>query len=367
MASETVCIQVRCFIPTMGLYKGMLMKKKMRDNISSPIQLPESMKKVEPSVGSEDNKAMMIICQAGIDPSKHNSYIGRLPSINGDARPPPEKSFQPKEMSTMIYRLLTALNVPKEVLNEYKKNCKARVDEIGHTFVRGVADPTDSLLPGYCFLTGVKNKNTLGDELFVTRSPCIKKTDGKMLKVVTKKPEAMSDEDFEFLQSLSFGTIIFAFPNDGMKAIPELIANGDLDGDRYFVCWNKEILEHIQAEPFVEEVSCEISKKEVKEEATIKTDCDKKLSVNRDWFQLAQERMADMSIIDLDELIGKLYNASEKAANNDKLGMESKDAQSFADAYYQALDSAKHGNKIVLPVHLHKTLPEYLQKYICVS
>jgi len=32
-----------------------------------------------------------------------------------------------------------------------------------------------------------------------------------------------------------------------MQSIPEMIANGDLDGDRYFICWDTQILEHVRA------------------------------------------------------------------------------------------------------------------------
>lgn len=60
------------------------------------------------------------------------------------------------------------------------------------------------------------------------------------------------------------------------------------------------------------------------------------------------------------------YRASEKADDDDKLrGISNPDAESFADAYYQALDNAKHGNKIVLPILLHETLPKRFRKYLC--
>ncbi len=310
-ARDAICIQVRNFIPVMGIFKGMLMKKIMHSN-SPKIELPESMMKVGASVrvGNEENKAMMVVCQ-GIDPSPHNGYIGRLPSVNKNASPPPTKSFKAQGLGKMIYRLLVGLNVPTTVLDTYNRDCKARVKEIGHSFVRGVADPTNSLPAGHIFLTGVKNEDTLGQEIFITRSPCIKRSDAKMLKVVTSKPVLMSDEQYEFLQSMPFGVVIFAFPSsDGMKSIPESIADGDLDGDRYFVCWKREILEHVQAEPFVEEASSKSSNKEVEEEPTlkaIKTEGEEeKIFDDKDWFQAAQERMTDTSVVEIEELIGKL-------------------------------------------------------------
>jgi len=50
-----------------------------------------------------------------------------------------------------------------------------------------------------------------------------------MIKVVTKKPASMRDEDYSWLNLLPFGAVIFGFTESGYKPIPELIANGDFD------------------------------------------------------------------------------------------------------------------------------------------
>lgn len=120
---------------------------------------------------------------------------------------------------------------------------------MSHAFLRGVCDPTSKLPHGNVFVTGVINEETLGDEIFVTRSPCIKWSDGKMLQIVTRKPNNMTNEEFSCLRALPFGAIIFACPHAGFKPIPEMIAGGDLDGDRYFVCWEKEIISVLERIP----------------------------------------------------------------------------------------------------------------------
>jgi hypothetical protein len=369
VGKETICVQIRAFIPKLGIFKGMLMKKKIRDG-SPPIQFPDSMKKVGPALATSDEKAMLIICQAGIDPSKYNYDIGRLPSIDDNAKPPPKKSFDAKELSPMIKRLLYAVKVPKQIVDEYSQNSRKRKNP-SHTYVRGVCDPTGTLPPGHVFLTGVKNKSTLDDMIFVTRSPCIKWTDGRMMKVVTERPTTMPNEDFEYLQSMPFGVIIFAFPRNGMKPMPEMIAGGDLDGDRYFVCWERNILKYVQAEPMIE-TPCE-AKKEVKDFrnefkiSTVVGDTVNSLEAEKDWFQLAKERMANTTLHDIGQLIGSLCNASNKAADADQERfMKNPDAEAFADAYYQALENGKHGTKIVLPKHLHDKLPKHLQQYLSV-
>ena len=297
--------------------------------------------------------------------------MGRLPSIDPAAKPPPKKSFQPKSLGKMITRLLHGLKVPKEVVKTYEETVKRNKLFLKHAYVRGVADPTSKLPPGQVFLTGVKNYNTLGEKIFVTRSPCIKSTDGKMIPVITQKPDGMSEEEFDWLQSLAFGAIIFAFPREGCKPLPELIANGDLDGDRYFVCWEEEIISNIQAETLedvlIDSVQDQTGNTIPANSNEISQD-DKNLEESsEDWFRSAQDYMIANLTNDVDMLISKLYNLSEKFADEDKeRSIRNPDAEACADAYYEALDHGKHGTKINLPRHLHEKIPERLRPLLSV-
>ena len=369
-AKNTICIQIRAFIPSMGIFKGMLMRKRIEDGFP-PIQLPDSMKKVGPGKSDNDDRAMLIICQAGKDPSQYNRYVGRLPSIDPSEKPPPKKSFKPKSLGKMIRHLLQGLKVPNEAVQTYENKVKKNKLLLSHAYVRGVSDPTSKLPPGQVFLTGVKNHKTLGEKIFVTRSPCIKCTDGKMITLITHKPENMSEEEFNFLQSLPFGAIIFAFPREGCKPLPELIASGDLDGDRYFVCWEEEIISKIQAEP-IEDVLIDSIQDQVGNTDSIKipeeskeiSQGDENLEEEsaKDWFRLAQDHMITSSVHDVGELISKLYKLSQDFAEKDKERfIRNPDAEACADAYYEALEHGKHGTKIVLPVHIHEKIPKRLR------
>ena len=46
----------------------------------------------------------------------------------------------------------------------------------------------------------------------------------------------MTKEAYEWQNVMPFGNVIFGFPNPGCEPAPVLIANGDLDGNRYFCC-----------------------------------------------------------------------------------------------------------------------------------
>ena len=70
-----------------------------------------------------------------------------------------------------------------------------------------------------------------------------------MLPVMKSKSEAMTAEDWKWLNALPFGLVIFASPKPGTKYLPEMIGTGDWDGDLYVVCWNKDFLVSVKTRP----------------------------------------------------------------------------------------------------------------------
>ena len=234
LARKAICIQCRLFIPRKGVYKGMLMKKKIESG--AKILLPESMKKIPASTESDvSDKGCLLVNLAGVDPSSNNENMGRLPYIDPNAKKEVQKSFHPKKLGEMYLRLFRSLHVPDDIIKNYAKMSSGKVGETGvptirHASLRGVADPTGNIPANSVFITGISNADHFPSTIFITRSPCIKSSDGLTIKVVTEKPASMRDEDYIWLNSLPFGSIIFGFPESGYKPIPELIANGDLDG-----------------------------------------------------------------------------------------------------------------------------------------
>jgi hypothetical protein len=169
---------------------------------------------------------------------------------------------------------------------------------------------------------------------------------------VTSKPDHMSDVDWDWLNELSFGCIIFSNPRKGMMSMPERIAGGDLDGDLYLVCWDENILSYMNAEPLVDQPAAEEDGRPKEAPANSRDD----------WLQNAQELMVDASQVnDVGKLTGTLYKLAEKSADNSRLFLKDPDACAFADAYKQALEFTKHGRPIYLPKHLHDKLPKALR------
>jgi hypothetical protein len=352
-ASRVVAIQVRLFIPSMGVYKGMLVKKRATE--AAPIELPWSMQKV---LKSTHPKALqggaIVICKTGVHPSpgSANEYIGRKldPTLRGE---PPEKSFKSKikkPLSNMVFRLWQTMGVTKQMCEEYKKE-SLTTDRRNHAWLVGVPDPTNSLPPDTVFVPGMKTSQFA--DIFVTRSPCYAYDHGRKFANITVKPDSLSSEDWNWLNNdLNFGVIIFSNPRPGMKSIPERIANGDLDGDLYLVCWDEDILESMAASPLVDEISYD----------------DGKLSTmpsSPSWFNDAQDIMVDAGLSnEIGYLTGKLYKLAEKLADGSESILKDPDANAYYEAYNQALEYKKHGRRITLPSHLIENIPAKLQHLV---
>lgn len=105
-----------------------------------------------------------------------------------------------------------------------------------------MADPTSSLPANSVFITGMQGKITRSD-VFVTRHPCPLKTDGILFTHVNVKPNNMSKEKWEYLNSLPFGALIFGPSDDEMLSLPQQTAEGDLDGDLYHAFWDENIID----------------------------------------------------------------------------------------------------------------------------
>jgi hypothetical protein len=362
---KCVCIQVRIYSPKFGIFKGVLMRKRIITG--AKVELPGSMKKVGPSKSAKKLEPLILINNAGLDPSTAARSIARLKcvDVNGDGGPK-GKTNVPKRLTDMVERLWIGLGVPKDTVTKYAKDSR-EWKYLNHAYVRGVADPTGKLPPGQIYITGFKNKETLSrldrQQVFMTRLPAMKCNIAHMMKVITKKPYGMSDSDYTWLESLPFGAVIFGFPNKGMLPIPETI-EGDLDGDRFFLCWDEVILTSLRnMRRYVEVADPQARVKTTTTTTTAHTSLTRK---NENWLSEAQEVMESISGKEVKCLIGKLYNKSKKYATADEeRGIRNPEAEAFADAYKDALDNGKHGNKIVLPRHLHKEItPTRFREYL---
>ena len=373
---NNLAIQVRVFGPRLGVYKGMLCRK---PGISG-VQLTASMRKVGPSIICSDDWVSLVVVRTS--PSSVSSDLGKV--FSGSQ---PSKSFKQKPLSPMIMKVWEALGVPRRVVFKYEKNRGVNLHNGG--FV-GLADPTDCIPPGHIFITGA-HRNCAGMKfparVFVTRSPCVRPEDGRILPIVRGKPWDMSDEHWEWLLSLPFGGVIFSTRGNG-PPLPMVCAAGDLDGDLYFICWDAEILSYIRPRPqpkltgaasatgtivssnhnydgdssTTEKLSViDICRKlqggnqgKLVKEGVIRVEPRHKYVDNKspNWFSELQQYLIANSHVSDQALVGKMYQQMSKIHKESPLGMDDPDAVAFANAYLAAIDRGKHSIDVMLPDHL---------------
>ena len=107
----------------------------------------------------------------------------------------------------------------------------------------GVADPYGVLNDGQVYIHITTNDNQsiiLEQEIIITKEPCFHRGD-------LRKVQAVDIPKLYHLRD------VVVFPTRS-RPIPNTIAGSDLDGDEYFVCWDKNIVDHsIQYEPAIED------------------------------------------------------------------------------------------------------------------
>ncbi len=351
-AKTALGVQVRIFVPTMGIFKGVLMRKR---NMQKSIELNDSLLKVGPSRDPNASDNGWIVVTKSF-PSGGNYTFSRVFKIEKhQTHKPLPKSFirevqkeRSFKMSPMYSQVMESLGVSDATIESYRSDYHKHPEKIQHTHLVGMADPTGGLPSNTVFVTGMKGVEM--DKLFVTRSPCMERKDGRVLRVVTKKPDSMTSDEWEWLQNLSFGALIFANPKPGDRPLPELIADGDLDGDLYFVCWNKTILTNLNSIPITDD------------ELVAPLDAHtKSKDYDPEWFDKTQRFIAEapMYHAGIDALVGILHNKWKKIGD-----INDENAICFARASKYALDLKTHGGLVFLPKHLWDQVPMQLHQYL---
>lgn len=383
-AKRVIAIQVRVLAPGLGFFKGMLMRKRHAaeemDGGGPVVWLTPSMTKVGPPVcretrrhSSSGQQAVMLV--NGKFPSLNAQMVGRVINpchpLQVQGRPSARVTPEPlvkRGKSDMIPRLWKANGVPSEVITEYKKQCLTWARN-HHCYVVGCSDPTHAIPHDCVFVTGCQRGAPAGGGFitktcFVTRSPCIDPEDGRVLEQLTCRPVRMSPEDWDWLLSLPFGAILFPDAPAGMKPMPTLIANGDLDGDLYFVCWDRKVLASLQDAGVVKAISYE--QDAGAEPGEVARGAAAPPPENDEWLEGTWKLMMDCArTSEIRSLYPKLYNLSCQTADQHEEGlfMHHPDARAYASAFSASLDFQKHGKPIPLPEHLLQQLPRSLHDY----
>ena len=357
---DAVAVQVRVFAPRLGVFKGMLMR---RHGVRR-IQLTPSMRKVGPSplaaddgggAGRDDGWATLIVKQC--HPTMANAALSRRLAALGEPPPPPHKP-----LSDHVLSLLEACGAPPHALDEYKKAKRAE-----HAMVVGVADPTRRLPAGSVFVTGLPaERHGHAAQIFVSRCPCVKVSDGRMPPLITAhtRPAGIPDAEWAWLLSLPFGAVVFS--TLGECPLPAMCASGDLDGDYYFVSWSPLLLPHLRQRPMPPSADAPSALPAAAAAGSSSPSPSPSPSpsaaaaasvLGEGWLAAAQAHMTSPEVMREGKDVGPCFKAWERLANDPAFGWEHPDTVSLGECYLALLDLGKHGGAYPvdeLPLHLRK-------------
>eukprot|EP01129_Flabellula_baltica_P005947 TRINITY_DN2186_c0_g1_i3.p1 TRINITY_DN2186_c0_g1~~TRINITY_DN2186_c0_g1_i3.p1 ORF type:complete len:551 (-),score=75.65 TRINITY_DN2186_c0_g1_i3:34-1686(-) len=131
--------------------------------------------------------------------------------------------------NTQLFLRSTQKNLYESLKN--KPNIKLR--DAANFF--GVADPTGTLNEGevYCCLSKSNREQVFTGPLLILRSPCYFASDARCVNAVHNP-------------YLSHLKNVLVFSVKGKRPIPDECGGGDLDGDKYFVTWDTNLIPSIQ-------------------------------------------------------------------------------------------------------------------------
>ena len=362
-------IQVRIFSGQLGIIEGMLLVKKHIEKI----QITKDMVRVPPSIRN-DRENRVIVVFKNCFPSESCIEIDKLlnPSTNnGEGKRKPSFYDLPRSNVNIIpsiRHLWEQLGVPKKKIEKYINGSKDIIKR-QHKSVMGVVDPTRKLPEGHVFITGtVKRKNGKGSVqfghdrecIFVARYPYLVEQDSMILPIVSRKPDKTSNDEWTSLCEMKFGHVIFATPKRKNSISISQMLGGDLDGDKYFICWNKDILGgfHRSQSSFKEKI-----KRAIQDRKETKMNTTKQRARKTNWFSKVHALLDDTeTMMHHQELLEKTYNCTENLVKSK--GIKHNDVNVAGNAYKQALNLPKHGGKISVPEDMYVDYPDHLKKHL---
>ena len=163
------------------------------------------MQKVGPSK-VRPRKVWVALIVKNTFPTAKNIQLGR--QLLDSSVPIPVSSLfnrRDRRPGEMIERLWRSMGVSQSSIRSYLKRCNKETSLAGlkHAYLLGVKDPFGKLPKDTVFIPGIGSALS-GNDVFLTRSPCIEPSDGRLVPVTTKRPSRLSANDWKWLNSTSF-------------------------------------------------------------------------------------------------------------------------------------------------------------------
>jgi len=231
----------------------------------------------------------------------------------------------------------------------------------------GVIDETNTLEEGEVYInirqdncSPYKNSNysennasssgVIEGNILVTKNPCLHPGDIKILRAVSLKSQNFNNPNNFNNNPLYHMINVIVFSSKGERPVQNEISGGDLDGDSYFVSWNRDLLKSIKLkniasmeDPKNESEKSKLEKEIVKQEIKMK-----------DIVNSYIEYMKN-------DTIAMIANYHIMLADKDlEKGAFNKECLRLANLFSIAIDAPKHGNFISIDqVYAGKRPTEY--------
>jgi len=216
------------------------------------------------------------------------------------------------------------VNLKTAKLEALRKKARIPIDD-SYTLI-GVADQTGLLYHGQVYVS-IRNGATemaFTGPVVVTKNPCLHPGDVRLLDAV-------------IIPELKHLTNVIVFPTRGPRPHPSEISGGDLDGDQFFVSWNKSLL---QIQPFNAELpaedirGCPLPKGEREREKAL-----------RDFFFKGL----------FDTSVGEICNTHQAYAELSPEGAKDSVCLELAALFSKAIDADKTGAQVELDKEKYNT------------
>ena len=235
----------------------------------------------------------------------------------------------------------TLVDTNKDILYTDLKN-KARIYIKDSAYVIGIMDEYRVLEYGEAYLH-IKRRNfdlILNQYCSVAKCPCLHPGDIRKLKFVSYIPG--KEETYKYKVFEKYTNVII-FPQKGHRPHPNEISGSDLDGDCYFIFYDKDLIPENTVEP----MNYNIDPTKIKEK--------KKITLKHIIKYFAE-------YINLNNL-GLIGDAHLAMSDKDKNGADGVIPRRIALKFSRAVDAPKTGDRVELSEEeTPKNFPHYMEK-----
>lgn len=230
-----------------------------------------------------------------------------------------------KKVSSIQQRAYSSPNNSESVSDKAKKSpaLRLKIPIEKSRNVYGISDPSENDLKyGTCFFQPTirgEAKPIVG-RILVAKNPCYSPGDVRVLDCI----------DVPCCHHL---VDCIVFPTDGERPHPDEIAGADLDGDKFFVCWDPDLVPYESHNPDSYPAAKVPQQKNIQQKDLVA------------YFA----RYSNSTIGKIDSLFSRWA---------DQKGVSSRECQELSALFSRAIDSAKTGERVIIPKHLQTSDPK---------